>query len=412
MHQLMAKENMIPGLGQKEVLRGGHLTAENKLPGSLAGRPKVLWDEGHLEDGIWRSKPRNRPLIGVMDSMLDMPGFRTLPRYCRQLVDWGSSNIIAAVIRSIITFYDARTSDIMEILENVEIADACALKWNHAGTKTIVCTLSSEIKLYCLETQKVAWTVTCKCVANYNVLCCVSCICWSQDDQNIVTGCKGFITVYSVNDGTVVRSIHAHATKILALAFSSNYLFLVSSATDMEVRIFQWPSLSAYLDITYYEPVCALAWHPYQNGYLCIGGGVGDASLSLWNVNKLNPANYRHVNFHGAVENLAWNKHSGELIVHWSYWEGHKRYNVIPVFTSLDHIVDAIPVEKELQVNAVIWNPDHTQLAVQHDECLSIWNFFGNEYQYQKEKKQRKTRKMHSTGATSFNTQFRHFNIR
>lgn len=82
----------------------------------------------------------------------------------------------------------------------------------------------------------------------------------------------------------------------------------------------------------------ALAWHPSESGCLCIGGGLGDASLSLWNVNKLDPeeVSYRHVDFFGAVENLAWNKSSGELVVHWSYWVEQTQYTAMPVLASLD----------------------------------------------------------------------------
>lgn len=79
MHQLMAKENVIPGLRQTGVLRGNHLSTENKLPGHLAGRPKVLWDEEYLEDGMWKSKPRKRPLVHLIDALLDMPGFQPGP---------------------------------------------------------------------------------------------------------------------------------------------------------------------------------------------------------------------------------------------------------------------------------------------------------------------------------------------
>lgn len=80
MHQLMVKENVIPGVRQKQVLRANHLSTENKLPGNLAGRPRELWDEDQFEDGMWKSKPRKRPLIGIIDSILDMPGFQTSPR--------------------------------------------------------------------------------------------------------------------------------------------------------------------------------------------------------------------------------------------------------------------------------------------------------------------------------------------
>lgn len=77
MHQLMVDRDIIPGLRQKQVLRGNRLSRENKIPGSLAGLPRELWDD--LEDGMWKSKPRKRPLIGTMNCMLDMPGYDALP---------------------------------------------------------------------------------------------------------------------------------------------------------------------------------------------------------------------------------------------------------------------------------------------------------------------------------------------
>ncbi|CAK9803925.1 Protein cortex [Anthophora plagiata] len=412
MHQLMVQENVIPGLSQKQVLRGSHFSSENKLPGNLAGRPKELWDEEYFEDGMWKSKPRKKPLIGVMDSLLDIPGFQALSPYRLQLFDWSSRNIIVAAIQDCVMFYDTDTTQTVESFENTEVANVCAVKWNNAGNKLVVCNLLSEIRLYCLETLKVIWTTSCN-TTEYTTPCHVRCVCWSPNDQHIVTGCKGLISVYSMKSGTVVNSVLAHTTGLLTLAFSPNYQYLVSSATDLNVRIFQWPTLLPLLDINYYEPVKALAWHPHESGLLCIGGGLGDASLSLWNVNKLDPVSYRHVEFQGAIENLAWNKISGELVVQWSYWEGQNRCTVMPVLASLDRIVDELPVDKESQVHDIAWNSDHTQLATLSGESVLMWNFFGNEYQHHsKRKKPRKYREVGENTRSMNYQEFKYFNIR
>ncbi|XP_076248671.1 protein cortex [Calliopsis andreniformis] len=412
MHQLMAKENIIPGLRQKEVLRGNHLSIENKLPGHLAGRPKVLWDEEYFEDGMWKSKPRKKPLIHLIDAILDMPGFQVAPSSRHHLIDWSSKDVIAAAIQDAITFYDSYAFQATQPLENIDVANVCTLKWSNAGDKLLICTLSSAMKLYSLETQKIIWTAKCKSVATLSSPCYVRCACWSHNDQHIVAGCTGLITVYLAKTGSVVHSVLAHTRGILALAFSSNYRYLVSSSKDMTVRIFLWPGLTLHLDITYFQPVKALAWHPYESGTLCLGGGLGDASLSLWNVNKLDPeqVSYRHVDFFGAVKNLAWNKISGELVVHWSYWIGENQYTAIPVLASLDRVVDVLPVEKDSQFNYIMWNSDHTQLTVQCNEFLSMWNFFGSEYyRHRKHKKQREVRK--NTGVLNLE-EFKHFTIR
>ena len=67
--------------------------------------------------------------------------------------------------------------------------------------------------------------------------------------------------------------------------------------------------------------------------------------------------------FHGAVKNLAWNKRSAELVVNWSYFVQQAECTLMPVLGSLDRVVDMIMVDKDLQVNSIMWNPDHTQLG-------------------------------------------------
>lgn len=76
MHQAMVQENVIRGLSQKKVLRGCHLSMKNTLPGNLAGQPASIWDEKYDESATWKSKPRKKPLIQIVDSILDMPGFQ------------------------------------------------------------------------------------------------------------------------------------------------------------------------------------------------------------------------------------------------------------------------------------------------------------------------------------------------
>ncbi|OAD58230.1 Protein cortex [Eufriesea mexicana] len=413
MHQLMVQENVIPGVRQKQVLRSSHLSLENKLPGNLAGRPKELLDEEYLEDGMWKSKPRKRPLIGIIDALLDMPGFPKTSRFPQRFIDWGAGNVIAAAIYDRVAFYDTKT-DVVEPKNSMKVPDLCALKWNHAGNKLLICTLSSEQNLYCSDTRKIIWSQMCVCTEKYYTSCNVRCACWTKDDRFLITGCTGQIVVYSGSSGRIVNSIEAHNMSLLTIALSSTDRYLASSSFDKSVRIFEWPSLCPYLDITYYEYVVALAWHPFESGLLCIGGGLGDGSLSLWNMNKLKSVNYRHVQFCGVVNNMIWNKLSGELVVQWSYLEGRNQYAVMPVFASLDRIVDVVPIDKEIPLlNSILWNPDHTQLAVQHDESLSMWNFFGDLDQYQRSKKRHKAEEKERTNARFMNfKEFKHFKIR
>lgn len=105
-----------------------------------------------------------------------------------------------------------------------------------------------------------------------------------------------------------------------------------------------------------------MAWHPEISGLLCIGGSR-DASLSLWNINTYAMIDYLPAKFQGRVENLAWNKLSGELVVHWSYAVGNKRHSVMPVLANFERTVDAIPLDKDERLSFLKFNATHKQLG-------------------------------------------------
>lgn len=74
--------------------------------------------------------------------------------------------------------------------------------------------------------------------------------------------------------------------------------------------------------------------------------------------------NYLFNKSNGSVENLAWNKLSGELVVHWSFKEDDRQYNVLPVFSSFGRIVDAVPLDKEAQLSFFGFNATHEKLGM------------------------------------------------
>lgn len=67
--------------------------------------------------------------------------------------------------------------------------------------------------------------------------------------------------------------------------------------------------------------------------------------------------------FNGRVENLAWNKLSGELVVHWTYKEGDNRYAIVAVLASLNQIVDVLPLDNESQLSFLKFNAAHEKLS-------------------------------------------------
>lgn len=124
-----------------------------------------------------------------------------------------------------------------------------------------------------------------------------------------------------------------------------------------------------------------MAWHPEVSGLLCIGGSE-DASLSLWNINTYAMIDYLPAKFEGRVENLAWNKLSGELVVHWSYPVGNNRHSVMPVLANFERTVDAIPLDKDERLSFLKFNTTQKQLSMyrqrsglcSHSDCTFCYS--------------------------------------
>lgn len=110
----------------------------------------------------------------------------------------------------------------------------------------------------------------------------------------------------------------------------------------------------------------SLAWHPWDANILCIGGGIGDGSLSLWDIAAQQSFGYRRVSFFGYVKNMIWNKVSGELVPQWNYYENDNRFVTIPILASWDRVVDVAEWAEHLGTGVanIIWNPDHTQIGI------------------------------------------------
>lgn len=68
--------------------------------------------------------------------------------------------------------------------------------------------------------------------------------------------------------------------------------------------------------------------------------------------------------FNGRVENLAWNKLSGELVVHWTYKEGDNRYAIVAVLASLNRIVDVLPLDNKSQLSFLKFNTTYKKLSM------------------------------------------------
>ncbi|EFN75770.1 Protein cortex [Harpegnathos saltator] len=373
MRAMMMSQECVPGLSQRRILQTSvELCPRGSNNSATQGR-----SESETK-GKWKCAPRKKRLIKSAEKMLSLSADQsTLSSIIARPIDWSCMDVFVVGCQNGLTIYDSNGTMLDTLLSDIP----SVVKWSNDGVK-IACTFpsSKELRLYDSQKKKFLWSVPCFCSFHTFVAssCRNCCICWSHDDRLIVTSCSGTLSVLQSSTGKVLQRKHAHFSNIMTLNFSSNFKYLVSTAKDNCVRIHTWPNLTDWYNIEFPTFVKAVAWHPEKSGLLCIGGSK-DASLSLWNVNTYAMIDYLPAKFQGCVENLAWNKLSGELLVHWSYAVGRKRHSVFPILANFERVVDAIPLDKDEQLSFLKFNAAHKQLVTCCNDVFSIWNFFGDE---------------------------------
>ena len=97
------------------------------------------------------------------------------------------------------------------------------------------------------------------------------------------------------------------------MKWSPDHQHLASGGNDN--KLFVWNMNSVTPVQTYAEHVAAvkaIAWSPHQHGLLASGGGTADRCIRFWNTLTGQPL--QCVDTGSQVCNLAWSKHSNELV--------------------------------------------------------------------------------------------------
>ncbi|KYQ50343.1 Protein cortex [Trachymyrmex zeteki] len=364
---IMLEQVLIPELDQDKILR---------FSGSMVRRPRNPPHSEYEKKESWKCVPRKRILIGSADKMLSVPeDVIPLGDNFNKAMDWSCNNMLAVSNNDHLIIYD---NDGEKVLSSIircksitynDFGQIIDLKWASDGNKLIMSVFiyesyTSMLVMYDLKKQKILWDVMCKCLLE-NEGCIIRCVCWSAYDRQIVTGCSGKISIFDSDTGILLHTRRELTrTEILNLSFSPNHKYLVSTGVDKMVRLFFWSELTPCFNIRFFKPVKAIAWHPQISDLLCIGGRK-NGSLSLWNVNKCAMTAFVRAKFNGRVENLAWNKLSGELVVHWTYKEEDNICTIVAVLASFNRIVDVLPLDKKMRVCFLKFNAAHEQLRMQ-----------------------------------------------
>ncbi|XP_077300667.1 protein cortex-like [Arctopsyche grandis] len=361
-----------------------HLTEEVK---SENCKPKQECDEGKG----WHCVPRKRPVIGQPDLIFDLPGYQDYMQH--DILDWGKRDLLVAALKSQIFMWHSPSNNVLTLHEFQDDV-ITVTKWDPSGVYIAVGTFYGRLCIIDSNTKKcmqIPWQCY-KIRPDDNSS--ITALAWStQGYQLACCTCTGMVCTFDTRSSSnSARIKNAHSSDITAARFSPDGQFLVTCGLDCMVRLWCLPDIIPFFEIVYANPARALAWHPWRGCQLAVGGGLGagqglgDGSLSVWDVARQTNLCHRLSTVPCAVDALAWSSHTAELAV--SYWldrvclgneeeiPGHSR---LLILSSPGSVTDELcaPLGR---TRALLFNPDGTKIAsASSDENLFIWNFLGKQ---------------------------------
>ena len=109
------------------------------------------------------------------------------------------------------------------------------------------------------------------------------------------------------------RRLAGHRQEVCGLKWSPDNQHLASGGNDNKLFVWNLSSTNAVQTYTDHSAaVKAIAWSPHHHGLLASGGGTADRCIRFWNTLTGQPM--QCVDTGSQVCNLAWSKHSSELV--------------------------------------------------------------------------------------------------
>ncbi|KAB0793744.1 hypothetical protein PPYR_13364 [Photinus pyralis] len=317
--------------------------------------------------------------------------------------DWGSTGYLASVFAGEVYLWSSQKNDPKRVTNTGGKVGKC-IRWNKNGTALAMAYELKGLAIFNSVKNKIVYEETCNCLS----ACCITAMEWTTSNM-LITGCKlGRVVVWDEQLRYETDRFWSHDGMIIEMRLSCDEKYLVTSGEDNNVRIWFWPQLREHFQVSYTAPVRGIAWHPWNYSLLAIGGGVGQGCVTIWNASSMQQKGRKSPKENNAfaVDSLAWNPLTGELVV--SYWHRRTNNDGVPrssiiVLSNLTTEVDEI----EWHVGRVLYllwgNGGATLATAATDENLCMWNFFGNSPDTLKKLKKKK-RDLCSSGNYMFET--------
>ncbi|KAG7552150.1 WD40 repeat [Arabidopsis thaliana x Arabidopsis arenosa] len=340
---------------------------------AFRNKPKALLSSNHSDSPHQQPKsvkPR-RYIPQTSEKILDAPGI--VDDFYLNLLDWGSSNVLAIALGNSVYLRDASsgsTSKLMTVDE--EMGPVSSINWTEDGRNLAVGLDNSEVQIWDSDSNSLLRTLR----GGHQTR--VGSLAWNNH-MLTTGGMDGKIINNDVRiRSSIVGSYLGHTDVVCGLKWSESGQQLASGGNDHVVHI--WDRFLASSNSTrqwlhrfeeHTAATKALAWCPFQASLLATGGGVGDRTIKFWNTHT--GACLNSVETGSQVCSLLWSKSERELLSSHGFTQNQLTLWKYPSMLKMAELTGHTS-----RVLFMAQSPDGCTVAsAAGDETLRLWNVFG-----------------------------------
>lgn len=327
--------------------------------------PYSLSPVGSKSQKLLRS-PRKavRKISKIPFKVLDAPELQD--DFYLNLVDWSSLNVLSVGLGTSVYLWSACTSQVTRLCDlSTDNDTVTSVSWSERGTQVAVGTHKGYVQIWDVAASKKVHTLVGHSAR-------VGALAWNGD--MLSSGSRDrLILQRDIRTATTTpeRRLIGHKQEVCGLKWSPDHQHLASGGNDN--RLFVWNATTSTPLQTHMEhqaAVKAIAWSPHQHGLLASGGGTADRCIRFWNTLTSQPLHC--VDTGSQVCNLAWSKHSNELVSTHGYSQ-----NQILVWKYPSLVQIAKLTGHSFRVLYLAMSPDGEAIVTgAGDETLRFWNVF------------------------------------
>ncbi|XP_067950177.1 fizzy-related protein homolog [Watersipora subatra] len=333
--------------------------------------PYSLSPVGENSHKLLRSpRKAQRKISRVPFKVLDAPELQD--DFYLNLVDWSSQNVLSVGLGSCVYLWSASDSQVIRLCDlSVETDKVTSVSWSDRGNIVAVGTDTGHVQIWDVEATK-------RITSFAGHTARVGALAWNAD--LLSSGSRDRLIIQrdirSNLPSESVRKLSGHRQEVCGLKWSPDHQHLASGGNDNKLLV--WNSVSSASPLHTYSDhiaaVKAIAWSPHQHGLLASGGGTADKCIRFWNTLTGQPL--QSVDTGSQVCNLAWSKHSNELVSTHGYSQ-----NQILVWKYPSLLQMAKLTGHSYRVLYLAMSPDGEAIVTgAGDETLRFWNVFSKSH--------------------------------